>query len=81
MTGDLFNAGKDVYGVTTTGGTESIICAVLAYREYYKTKKGITNPNIIVPDTVHVAFDKACFYLGIEIRKIPLYPTSFEVNL
>lgn len=81
MTGELYNTGKDVYGVTTSGGTESIICAILAYRQYYLTNKGITKPNIIVPVTVHVAFDKACFYLGVECIKIPVCNKSFEVNI
>ncbi len=46
MTGDLFNSGNNIYGVSTSGGTESIICAILAYREWGKQYKGITKPNM-----------------------------------
>jgi sphinganine-1-phosphate aldolase len=69
MTLDLFNADKKACGITTSGGTESIILAVLAYREQAKLLKGITKPNLVISSTAHAAFDKACFYLKIEIRK------------
>lgn len=45
--------------------------AMLAYREWGR-KRGITNPNIVASQTAHVAFDKAAFYLGMEIRKVPI---------
>ena len=50
----------------TTGGTESIFLSVLAHREWAKKTKNITEPNIVIPDTIHPAFNKACFYLGIK---------------
>ncbi len=34
------------YGVLTLGGTESIGMCLLAYRNYYRDKKGITKPNM-----------------------------------
>ena len=43
---------------------------MLAYREWGR-KKGITKPNIVAPSISHAAFEKACFYFGIELRKIP----------
>ncbi len=69
---DLFNGKKEdgACGLTTSGGTESIIMAVLAYREYFKKTKGITKPNLVMSHTAHAAFDKACFYLSIEMRKV-----------
>jgi len=39
---------KGVCGVVSSGGTESILISVLAHREYYKQKKGITQPNIVM---------------------------------
>lgn len=71
MTLNLFNAPQDACGLTTSGGTESILIAMLAYREWGR-QKGITNPNIVAPVTAHAAFDKACFYLNMELRKVPL---------
>lgn len=52
---------------------------MLAYREWGR-KKGITNPNVVAPVTAHAAFDKACFYLGMELRKIKL-KKDFTVDL
>ena len=45
-------------GISTSGGTESIILACLAYREQARAR-GVTAPNIVVPQTAHAAFDKA----------------------
>jgi len=38
---DLYNGGEKSCGIVTSGGTESIILAMLAYREKAKTEKGI----------------------------------------
>jgi sphinganine-1-phosphate aldolase len=69
---DLYNGGPDSCGIVTSGGTESIILAMLAYREKAKAEKGITQPNMVMSETAHCAFDKGGFYFGIEIRKVPL---------
>lgn len=79
MTLELHNAPKGACGLAPSGGTESILLAMLAYREWGR-KRGISKPNIIVPVTAHGALDKACFYFDIELRKIPLTDT-FEVDL
>ena len=68
---DLYKGGPDHCGIVTSGGTESIILAVLAYRGHGKSN-GITKPNIVMSNTAHCAFDKACFYFEIEIRKVPI---------
>lgn len=76
---DLYNAPKDTAcGLGTSGGTESIILACLAYREAGR-KRGITKPNIVGTQSVHAAFNKACFYLGMEIRIAPL--TNYGCDL
>jgi sphinganine-1-phosphate aldolase len=79
MTLDLFNGDQDTCGITTNGGTESIVLAILAYREEGR-RKGIKNPNIVISQTAHAAFDKACFYLKVELRKIPLV-NRFDCNV
>ena len=66
----LFGGGEDACGTHTSGGTESIILALRAYKVYYGNKKGITKPNIVAPRTAHPAFDKGCEYFGISLRKI-----------
>ena len=71
MTKSLLNCPPDKgFGTVTTGGTESIILALFGYREYSRKQKGITSPEVVAPSTVHPAFDKGCYYLGIKLRKI-----------
>ena len=70
---DLYEGDKNVCGTVTTGGTESIILSCKSHRDYYKKNKNIIEPEIIAPVSVHVAFDKACHYLGIKLIKIPVY--------
>jgi len=69
---NLYNGDKNSCGIVTSGGTESIILGVLAHREKGKTERGITKPNLVASETAHCAFNKAGFYLGIEIRKVPI---------
>lgn len=66
MTCALYNHDKD-YAITTQGGSESIMMGVLAHRNYYQIKKKITKPNIVMPISAHVAFNKACFYYDVEL--------------
>jgi len=69
---DLYSGNNETCGIVTSGGTESIILAMLAYRERAKAEKGITNPNMVMSETAHCAFDKGGHYFGIEIRKVPM---------
>ena len=70
MTSDLLH-GTGV-GVVTGGGSESLITALYAYREYARETRHITRPNVVMPVTAHVALDKGAHWLGIEMRKTPL---------
>jgi len=81
MSCDLFNGGTTSCGCVTSGGTESIILAMKAYREYAREVKGIENPNVIVPITAHAAFDKGADLLDIQIKHIPVDPITQRVNL
>lgn len=47
-----------VCGSTTSGGTESIVLAVKAHRQYFYEKHNITEPEIIASDSAHAAIDK-----------------------
>jgi len=78
----MFNGDPNFQGgVITGGGTESIIMALKAYRDWAREEKGIYSPNIIVPISAHAAFDKGSEYLGIEIVHAPLDPTTFSVDI
>ncbi|HVB45757.1 MAG TPA: pyridoxal-dependent decarboxylase [Streptosporangiaceae bacterium] len=68
-------------GIVTTGGTGSILHAVLAYREHARDERGITSPNIIKPETAHPAFDKACHLFGVEPRTAPVDPVSTQADV
>ncbi len=65
----------------TSGGTESIVLAVKAYRDYAVEEKGISYPEIIVPRTAHAAFDKAAQLLGIKIRHAPVNQATWKVEI
>ncbi|XP_055917558.1 sphingosine-1-phosphate lyase [Eupeodes corollae] len=81
MISTLFNGDENTSGTMTTGGTESILLACKAYRDYAREVKGITKPNMIVPKSAHAAFDKAGQFLGIHVRSIKLNPKTTEVDL
>lgn len=68
---NLYHGDEKSCGVLTSGGTESILMAVLAYREEARTR-GVTNPNMVVSQTAHAAFEKAAFYFQIEYRRVPV---------
>ncbi|MDA8793864.1 aminotransferase class V-fold PLP-dependent enzyme [Bacteriovoracaceae bacterium] len=61
-------------GLLTSGGTESIIMALKAYRNKARKKnKWWRNQNeIILPESTHVAFEKGAEILGLKVRKAKL---------
>ena len=67
MTADMLHASEPC-GVITSGGTESLMNPLLVYREWGRAR-GITQPNVVMPVTAHVALDKGAHYFGIELRK------------
>lgn len=68
--GTLFHCSGAV-GAMTSGGTESILCAVAAYRDRARKKKPwVRSPELVVPRTIHPAFDKAAHYFGVKLVKV-----------
>ena len=60
----------------TSGGTESIFCAVHAAREWAReTRPEITEPEFVAPYSLHATFSKACHYLGVKLRRTPVGPS------
>ncbi len=84
MTLGMLNAKEDAVGTMTSGGTESILLAVKAARERASKRGGRGflggKPELLVPKSIHVAFDKAAHYFGLEIRHVPL-EDDFRVNV
>ncbi len=72
--------GHDIAGMVTSGGSGSIMHAMLAYRDHARAERGITNPNVVKPETSHPAFDKGCHLFGIEIRNVPVDPETTTVR-
>ncbi len=70
----------ETVGMVTSGGSGSIMHAVLAYRDHARQERGITNPNVVKPETSHPAFDKACHLFGIEGRNVPVDPDTTVVR-
>ena len=61
-------------GFLTSGGTESILCAVLAARERGRVERGIDAPEMVLADTAHAAFHKAAHLFGVRVHKVPCRP-------
>jgi glutamate/tyrosine decarboxylase-like PLP-dependent enzyme len=59
-------------GFMTSGGTESILLAVKAAREFGRRERGVSSPNIVMPTSAHAAFEKGCYYFGVEVRRAPV---------
>ena len=69
MCADLFHATPGVAGFMTSGGTESILMAVKAARERGKAERGITEPEMVLPESAHAAFHKGAHYFGVKVHK------------
>jgi sphinganine-1-phosphate aldolase len=69
-------SGDEPAGLVTTGGTGSILHALVAYREHARETRGVTRPNFVKPETGHAAFDKGCHLFGIELRVAPVDPRT-----
>ncbi len=71
-TASLLHGDAEVAGFLTSGGTESILCAVLAARERAAHERGITEPEIVLSASAHAAFHKAAHNFGLTVRKAPV---------
>lgn len=64
--------GSRVCGVVSSGGTESIMLAVKAYRDRARAKRNICRPEMVLPTTAHAAFDKAAECFGVKAVHVPV---------
>ncbi|HYB98404.1 MAG TPA: aspartate aminotransferase family protein [Candidatus Limnocylindrales bacterium] len=79
---DLLRSDGEVVGNITSGGTESILMAVKASRDWARANRPhITQPRIVVPITAHPAFHKAAHYLGLRVVVTPVDTTGFRADL
>jgi sphinganine-1-phosphate aldolase len=61
LAGGLLDAPEGFVGSVTSGGTESILLAVLAARQGAPT----SDPSMVLPTSAHAAFHKAAEFLGV----------------
>lgn len=73
---DLFHAPTGAAGNMTSGGTESIVMAVKACRDWNRAQRA--NPQfrgtVLACETAHPAFDKAAALMDLPVRRIPAGP-------
>jgi glutamate/tyrosine decarboxylase-like PLP-dependent enzyme len=74
------NPEDEVCGTVTFGGSESIMMAMKVYRDWARVEKEITEPEIIMPQTAHPAFDKAGEYFGIRMVHVPVDGADYRVD-
>jgi glutamate/tyrosine decarboxylase-like PLP-dependent enzyme len=70
----LMRAPEGAGGTFTSGGSESIFLSVLAARERARAERGLAmgRGNVVIPDSAHLTFDRACWYLGLGSRRVPV---------
>lgn len=73
-TAELLHGPPTVAGFMTSGGTESILCAVKAARERGRAERGVDRPNIVLPSSAHAAFHKGAHLFGLEARTVDVAP-------
>ncbi|MFX1419302.1 MAG: tyrosine decarboxylase MfnA [Promethearchaeota archaeon] len=73
---ELLN-GKNIIGTFTTGGSEANLIAMRIAKEL---RPDISNPEVVVPCSAHISFDKAANLLGIKLKKANL-DDKFELDL
>ncbi len=72
MAAHLLGGGEKAAGSMTSGGSESVMMAVKAHRDWAFSTKGIREPEMIFAVTAHPAFDKAAHYFGVKPVKVPV---------
>ncbi|MEP6661739.1 MAG: aminotransferase class V-fold PLP-dependent enzyme [Acidimicrobiales bacterium] len=64
--------GSTAAGFMTSGGTESILMAVLAARERGRAERNVAAPEMVLPASAHAAFEKAAHYFGVKSVRVPV---------
>ena len=75
---ELQQGGTGAAGNFTSGGTESILLSIKTARDRARDLcPGITRPNIVIPETGHSSFFKACHYFDVQAISIPVDPATY----
>ena len=75
MEGEVIDMACSLFGASTgslsSGGTESIFLAVQTARDHARAR-GVLRPELVCAITAHPAFAKACSYLDVTFRPLPV---------
>ncbi|GMQ49434.1 pyridoxal phosphate-dependent decarboxylase family protein [Vibrio sp. 10N] len=73
MIREIFHGSDDMRANFTTGGSESIYCAMKAMRDWAReTMPHIKEPELVMPYSAHSAFSRGGKYFGIKIVRTPV---------
>lgn len=71
MLGKLLN-NPESWGYIVSGGTEANIVAMRIARNIGRSKSKSVTPEVIIPETAHISFDKAADLMGLRLIRIPV---------
>jgi glutamate/tyrosine decarboxylase-like PLP-dependent enzyme len=77
LAGGLLDAPDGFAGSVTSGGTESILLAVLAARQ---GSPGTADPSMVIPTSAHAAFHKAAEFLGVRAVLVDVDPDTLRAD-
>jgi len=82
MAASHLHGDENVVGSFTSGGTESLICAVKAARDWAREKRPeVAVPEMVLPETAHASFHKAAHYLGLRVVVTPVDPETYRADV
>lgn len=71
----LLGASENAGGSLTSGGTESILLAMKAARDYTHAQRAVNGQlEVVMPRSAHPAFDKAAHFLGMKSVRVAVGP-------
>ncbi|QLC21303.1 aspartate aminotransferase family protein [Parasphingopyxis sp. CP4] len=79
----LLHGPKGATGAMTSGGTDSITMAIKTARDFARASgKAQDKANVVLPQSAHLAFDKACHLMDVDVRRIALKTDgSYEADV
>eukprot|EP00762_Andalucia_godoyi_P006670 ANDGO_06227.mRNA.1 Sphingosine-1-phosphate lyase len=81
MSLSLVSAPTTACGTMTSGGTESILCALKTYRDRARALGWRGELEVVAPETVHPAFDKGAHYFGLKVVHVPIDQVTMRPKL
>ena len=70
-----------VCGLMTSGGTESILTAIRATRDYARETRGVTRPELVVARSAHAAVYKAAEYFDITLVRVGVDARTMRMDI